>query len=366
MTLAMRAVRPLSVRAPARASLLFRSYATDAETLMDRLTQDAAPGETIEDKRRAKFDQYNQKLAAKAQEQGMSSIEELAQKHLEKAKAAQKQERDARAKAYADQVAAETAAKKNSVEERDQALQERLRLRREEEEAKKLRGESTDSAQGPVKPLSAFVDVEKLAQESPENITKLWTGYHTMQGKLSAVIPAETYRRLVETGRKYSQFVLPLPKTETSEGGEAQNAYEMQFLQWALLPHPPGATPSANATPPSALLFTSLAEYKLRQEFAQPALILTHYTDLMESKGLVLMRGDVTERQTAESDEVKPLLTQQEAQLLALCAQRFYNMDWSQAPDADGQRRRELLRTFHEQPESFSLDQLLEAAFTFG
>ena len=42
------------------------------------------------------------------------------------------------------------------------------------------------------------------------------------------------------------------------------------------------------------VMYTPLAEYKLRQLFAQPTLILTHYTDLANSHGLVLMRGDIT------------------------------------------------------------------------
>ncbi|WFD04629.1 hypothetical protein MOBT1_003343 [Malassezia obtusa] len=361
---ALRAVRPLRIAAPLRASFRVRTYASDADSLLDRLTKDAAPGETVEDKRRAKFDQYNQKLAAKAQERGLDSVEELAKKHREEEVAKRKQEREERARAYADQVAAETAAKQGSVEERDLALQERLRLRREQEEARKLQSDMGESQSGPVKPLSSFLDVEKIKQESPENITKLWAGYHTLRGKLSAVIPASTYTRLIETARKYPQFVIPLPKTESVVDGEAESAFEMQFLQWAFLARPTSV--STASAPPSAVLYTSLAEYKLRQEFAQPALVLTHYTDLVESKGIVLMRGDVTERQTAESDEVKQVISQKEAQLLALCTQRFYNMDWSQHPSADEELRRELLRTFHQDPEAFSLEKLLEASFKFG
>jgi ATP synthase F1 complex assembly factor 1 len=40
-------------------------------------------------------------------------------------------------------------------------------------------------------------------------------------------------------------------------------------------------------------MYTPLAEYKLHQLFAQPTLILTHYTDLANSHGLVLMRGNI-------------------------------------------------------------------------
>lgn len=359
-----RAVRPMRMHAPMRAALSVRTYANNADSLLERLTNEAAPGETVEDKRRAKFDQYNQKLAAKAQERGLGSVEELAQKHREELEMKKKLEREELARAYADRVAAETAAKQGSVEERDRALQERLRLRREQEEARKLQAEGEDAMAGPVKPLSSFLDVAKIEKESPENITKLWASYHTMRGKLSAVIPAETYARMVDTARKYPQFVLPLPKSDAAADEAADSAFEMQFLQWAFLARPP--TVSSTTPPPSAVLFTSLAEYKLRQEFAQMSLVLTHYTELIESKGLVLMRGDVTERQTAESDEVKQVMAQKEAQLLALCAQRFYNVDWNKTLDAQDELRRELLHNFHHHPTQFSLEKLLEASFQLG
>jgi ATP synthase F1 complex assembly factor 1 len=41
------------------------------------------------------------------------------------------------------------------------------------------------------------------------------------------------------------------------------------------------------------ILFTSLEDYKLHGDTAQPHLVLTHYPELLESKGLVLVRGDI-------------------------------------------------------------------------
>lgn len=42
--------------------------------------------------------------------------------------------------------------------------------------------------------------------------------------------------------------------------------------------------------PPSTLLFTLLAEYKLRQEYAQPLLVVSYFTDLVLSKSIVLLQ----------------------------------------------------------------------------
>lgn len=64
-------------------------------------------------------------------------------------------------------------------------------------------------------------------------------------------------------------------------------------------------------------MYTPLAEYKLRQSFAQPTLILTHYTDLSDSHGIVLMRGDIT---TSSPNETKQggKISATDAQLLVL------------------------------------------------
>ena len=340
-----------------------RTYVNNADKLLDRLTEDAAPGQTVEDKRRAKLEEYNSKLQAKAKQEGLTSVEELAEKHKKEQEQRRKLQREEQARAKADRLAAETVAKQNSVEERDRALQERLRLQREQEEARKLREDDTNTVRGPVKPLSSFLDIEKIQKESNEDIGKLWAGYHTMRGKLSAVIPAATYEKMLETARNYQQFVLPLPKGDATTSSEEDNAFEMQFMQWAFLPRP--ASLPSSTSPPAATMFTSLAEYKLRQEFAQMSLVLTYYTDLIQSKGLVLMRGDITERQVPESDEVKQVLSQKEAQLLALCMQRFYNVDWNQPAQGQEADRRELLQSFHKNPQGFNLEKLLETCFTY-
>lgn len=97
---------------------------------------------------------------------------------------------------------------------------------------------------------------------------------------------------------------------------------------------------------------TPLAEYQSRQSFAQPYLILTHYTDLSLSHNVVLMRGEV-------SDNVA--LNATDAQVLAVRLQLFYNYT-----GVGGQReadRLELLTNFHETPEKFDLEKLVKTAY---
>lgn len=328
--------------------------------------------------------QYEKLLQARAAEEGVDSIEALVAK--------KKAERG-------DSSLAAT----NKVEKEDLELAARIRELAEKETRRKLESGELGSGGGGggetssgIKPLSKIIDVEKLAGESTEKIKEVWTQYHTLKGKLSAVIPADTYGRLVDKARRYPQFVLPLPREvvggeeapgETSDlaPGQKKQGYEMQFMEWGFL---------AGKNTPSTVLFTPLAEYKLRGEFAQPLLVLTHYTDLVESKGVVLMRGEITsseeiaanpaavaaaenaraqgaseeEQQRLKDSPVQSSLSggkagkmgEQDAQLLAMTMQRFYLPDVSSEA---GKEREQLLSSFHAEPEAFSVERLCEAAF---
>ena len=162
----------------------------------------------------------------------------------------------------------------------------------------------------------------------------------------------------------------------------------MQFMEWGFLPT---ATPRpSSSTAPTTVLFTPLAEYKLRQEFAQPLLILTHYTDMSDSKGIILMRGEITSSEevqanptgiaaaenakskgASESEQERlksaPVqsstgkMSEKDAQLLAMTMQRFYLPD---VQSESGKEREQLLKCFHEDKEAFSVQRLCEVAFT--
>ncbi|KAJ1033971.1 hypothetical protein NDA16_000179 [Ustilago loliicola] len=259
----------------------------------------------------------------------------------------------------------------SEVEKRDQAIAQALQDRSKAEAAKKLatgqvHSTPTGAQEGPIKPLNKILDVEKLMTQDHETITKLWAGYHTIKNKLSAVIPTEKYLEMLANARKYPQFVLPLPREvideESDAAGKSKEAFEMQFLEWAVVPNP-----AAEGLPPSATtLFTPLAEYKLKQDFSQPVLILTFYTDLCKSNGLVLMRGDVTGLNEKAGKGGR--IDQAQAQLLALTLQRFYLPSSSAAASSDTESKDQsacakLLHDFHKQPEKFDVEELVNVAF---
>jgi len=185
-----------------------------------------------------------------------------------------------------------------------------------------------------VKTLSSFLDVDKTLHLPPKEIEMLWRLRHASNpSSLCAVIPADTYAHMALMARKHPQFILPLPK-------EGQGA-EIHFLQWTF-----PRTHTAN------ILFTHLAEYKLRGEFASPHTTLTMHQELVQPKGLVLAEGTVMDSRGVNVEEGKFLL---------MCLQKFYGV---QAGERD--RRKRLLEQFTSGDSTFDIKDLLDEAERIG
>ncbi|KDQ54828.1 hypothetical protein JAAARDRAFT_37936 [Jaapia argillacea MUCL 33604] len=230
-------------------------------------------------------------------------------------------------------------------------------------------------------PLSSFLNLPRLLQtpHTPAQISALWTAYHasrsqgTGRGYICATVPLEAYEKMMGVAKRYPAFIVPVPRQAPLEEGEVEKkAYEFYYLQWAfhevpevptyerltdpfaaLIPPSPSTSPHNPQT--STVLFTPLLEYKLRQTFATPYLVLTHYTDLAQTHGVVLLRGEITPSAASGSGGGGEgwMLSQQDAQLLAVGVQRFYL--WGGGGKEEG-----LLKKFHESPAEFSWEDLLE------
>lgn len=83
-------------------------------------------------------------------------------------------------------------------------------------------------------PLSEIVDIAKLVEQPADTVAKIWNGFHLMQGPesktLSAVIPYDIYSKMEEIGRKYPQFVVPLPREVVDEHDDKREGAEMHFM----------------------------------------------------------------------------------------------------------------------------------------
>ncbi|KAK1755308.1 ATP11-domain-containing protein [Echria macrotheca] len=189
-----------------------------------------------------------------------------------------------------------------------------------------------------IKPLSEIINLPKLeAIPSVEEITSIWRDLHSPDPRsLAAVIPAATFEHMSSLARTYPQFLLPVPHDDAGA--------EMHFLQWTW--------DAASRT--STVLFTQLAEYKARGEYAAPHTTVTHYLDLVDTKGVVLMHGLVAGDRGVRTED---------ARWLVMCLQRFYG-GW-EGKGRDEERRR-LLEWFGRGDERFSVEKLLEEAERMG
>ncbi|KXL51376.1 hypothetical protein M433DRAFT_57172 [Acidomyces richmondensis BFW] len=286
-------------------------------------------------------EKYKEKLEQKAREQGLSGIEELKEAH-------RKRISELRREATVPGANAPLSAREPPAPENvsnsipfqappppqpqgDHLIQTPRRI---QERAKKYAQGGRDG----VKNLESFIDVEKTAELPHKEIEALWRLRHVRDPQsLCAVMRIDTYRRLAETAKKHPQFILPLPR-------EGQGA-EIHFLQWTF--------PSSTT---ATVLFTHLAEFKLRGEFAQPHTTVTHHLDLSNHKdgGLVLMEGRVMENRGISVEEGKWLL---------MCLQKFYGFEAENTgAKENAMRRKRLMEQFTGGDEGFKVEELLQEA----
>ncbi|KAI0391211.1 ATP11-domain-containing protein [Xylariaceae sp. FL0594] len=202
-----------------------------------------------------------------------------------------------------------------------------------------------------IKPLSEILDLPKARALPVKELTAIWRLHHSSQkGSLSAAIPTRTYLSLERAARQFPTFVLPVPRP-------GQGA-EIHFLQWVF--------DSSSGT--STALFTQLAEYKARGEWAQPHTSVTHYPDFdpqgvsaETNQGVVLMAGNVVDGRGASV---------QDAQWLVMLLQRFYAEDalgtGGEGQGGEKSEKRKLLEAFAKGDGNFSVEKLLEESERFG
>ncbi|KAF9193456.1 hypothetical protein BGZ51_003260 [Haplosporangium sp. Z 767] len=244
---------------------------------------------------------YADKLKRKAQEEGVGTIEELKAKVLPATQTAFKKVQPL------DSSATTPEAPQESQTDNTTAT------------TSKAASPATNEA-GSSPSLDKIMKLDLVKDLSAEDISKIWIQKHLDQeDTISAVVPAETYKKMLSRSKEYPLFLLPLSH------GDGVEFYLMQF-----------AFHQVN--------FTSLLEYKTHGENARPFLTLTHYPELIDSKGIVLMNGSISTN--------PKILTVEQAQILIFGMQQYYV--------SDHKEKQELLRDFHKRPEKFSHEKLIE------
>ncbi|KAK5869503.1 hypothetical protein PBY51_024212 [Eleginops maclovinus] len=160
------------------------------------------------------------------------------------------------------------------------------------------------------KTLNSILNLEKIRDMTGEEVATLWMQYYSTKETISAVIPTQMYDLISSRSEASPMFLYALPQRE---------GYEFFLGQWS----------------GHELHFTSLINVQTMGEHAPSQLILYHYPDLKEEKGMVLM--------TAEIDP--KFITVHQAQCLANQVQLFYG--------SQRQETFQLVENFNHHPADF-------------
>ncbi|RSH95222.1 hypothetical protein EHS25_000308 [Saitozyma podzolica] len=386
----LRALRPLlrpalpgpSVLRTALAAARPLSTSLVRRDVLEELDAQLNPREIIERKRRAFEEKYGDKLKERVQAEGVHDLDALKQKVLAPSVKAALKSKKAR-----EAIASEA----KSIDETEQAPAAPASSQRGATE----RSQSSSSSQSEgdragIKPLSAILNLPllHLTPHDAPAISQIWTTYHTSHptlsaSYLSASLPLSTYSSMVSLAQQNPFFILPLPR-DASDSADAEagtvktDEYDMFYLQWLFHPTPTSTSPpsaSAHPEPPpptTSVIFTPLEEFKSVGEWAQPHLVLTHYPDLSQSHDVVLMRGEISPASAggAQGSMTNPgfLLSQAQAQLLALALQRFYCADIKPVGEdekggEEREMRKEALRGLRERPGEWDWTGLVSMAY---
>ncbi|XP_033737749.1 ATP synthase mitochondrial F1 complex assembly factor 1-like [Pecten maximus] len=168
----------------------------------------------------------------------------------------------------------------------------------------------------PPKSLHEIMKVDLLKDRTPEQIEHIWKEYHVSKDCVFGVIKELDFEYLMEKARVCPVFVYPLPR---------QDGFEFILSQFS----------------GKDVYFTPLIMYQTQKDKALSCLTLTHFQELKQEKGIVLMAGQYN------SD----ILTKSEALILVKQMTMYYSQP--------GVERFNLVRLFNHMPEKFHYQEII-------
>lgn len=168
-----------------------------------------------------------------------------------------------------------------------------------------------ESVQTKQESLEKIMKIDLIKDKNPDEIKTIWEQYHIQKDyTIAAIIPSTDFDRMIESSQKYPLFLFPLPRSQ---------GFEFIMCQFS----------------ENTVHFTPLLYYQIHKENAPECLTLTHYDDLKDSKGIVLMRGEYDTN----------IIDAKEAQCLVNQLQMYYIQD---EPE-----KKHLLEIFTKKPDEF-------------
>lgn len=166
------------------------------------------------------------------------------------------------------------------------------------------------------KGLDSVMKMELIQDKSAAEVEQLWKEYHKTKDGVFACLQKEAFEDLITKAQACPTFIVPLPHDD---------GFEFILMQFD----------------GKDVQFTPLTMYQILKENAPACLTLIHYTELMESQGIVLMSGQYDEN----------VLKREDAVLLVQMVAIYYGKD---SP------RYDQVETFNHHPDKFDYNQLIK------
>jgi len=131
------------------------------------------------------------------------------------------------------------------------------------------------------KTLDNVMKLELLEDKTADEVAAIWTEFWSHKDAVSAAIPADVYKEMKERFNKFNTFLFPLPRDK---------GYEFVMVQ----------------IQGNQAHFSTLINFQAHRENAPECLGMVFYTELMETKGIVLMVGEF-DNKVLDSKEAKYL-----------------------------------------------------------
>ncbi|GBL77973.1 ATP synthase mitochondrial F1 complex assembly factor 1 [Araneus ventricosus] len=170
--------------------------------------------------------------------------------------------------------------------------------------------------------LNKIMKLDAIEGKTAEEIESIWKQYHEVKQGVFAVLPAQAFEKMHANLKEYPVFVFPFPRS---------HGYEFIMCQFQ----------------DQNCYFTSLLNYQAYKENAPISLTVTYFTELQETKGIVLMRGEYDDS----------YLKAHEAQCLTNQLQLYYGGGDSE--------KLQLIEKFNKYPDSFKHMDLI-SNFEYG
>lgn len=260
-----------TVRASSRLRTLFSRFSHTRYIMTSAARAEKAVEELKEN---PYFEKYAEKIA-KLQK---TSPEELL-KRLEKKEVKQEQDRKAAERQYS----------------------QLLNPKKETDKERNINSESLDD----------YMKVETVKNKSADEIKEIWLKYHIQKEcNIAASVPRKDFEEFRRKSEIYPTFLFALPRSQGYE-------FIMSQIQ------------------NDCVHFTPLLYFQVHKENAPECLTIKHYTEFMEDKGIILMKGEFDSK----------VINSKEALCLANQLQLYYFQN--------DESKNKLLEVFSKKPDEF-------------